>query len=239
MSSALRDASIPIEVRGIDIAAEAGAADIAQKDVLAHWIALSRQGLLAGMVCCPPRASWPALPGHCASSHLPRSKKHLWGVPSNDQTQWKALEKANNACMAAVTLAAEVVAAGGFLLLELPTKVVPQDQHREILWPRVALQHLSKFSTVRIVSLVRAHPEAAKSCLSTLCLARLPRFAAAVSTSACAFAVPLCASGTSPHGCRVYGRHFPSPVGNGSCLLSATLVSAIAHEAAAHFVSQG
>ena len=238
MSSALISASLPFVVRGIDIAADPGAIDITQQDVLAHWIALARQGLIAGIVCCPPRATWPALPALRASAHSLRTKMHIWGAPSNDQVQWKTLEKANSACMAAVSLAAEVVAAGGFLLLELPTRVGPQDLHRQILWPRVALQHLSRFSSVRVLSLNRAHPEVAKSYVSELCVARLPRFAAAVHSSVCAFAVPERDSGTVSPEDRVYGRRYPSPVGNGRCVLSGLLVSAIAHEAEARFYSQ-
>ena len=163
---------------------------------------------------------------------------HIWGAPSNDQAQWKTLEKANSACMAAVTLAAEVVASGGFLMLELPTRVVPQDLHRQILWPRVALQLLSRFSSIRVLSLKRAHPEAAKSYVSELCVARLPRFVAAVCSSVCAFAVPERDSGTVSPEDRAYGRRYPSPVGNGRCVLSGLLVSAIAHEAEARFYLQ-
>ena len=163
---------------------------------------------------------------------------HIWGAPSNDQAQWKTLEKANSACMAAVTLAAEVVASGGFLMLELPSRVVPQDLHRHILWPRVALQHLSRFSSVRVLSLSRAHPEVAKSYVSELCVARLPRFVAAVGSGVRAFAVPQRGSGTASPEERAFGRCYPSPVGNGRCDLSGILVSAIAHEAEARFYLQ-
>ena len=162
---------------------------------------------------------------------------HIWGAPSNDQAQWATLEKPTVLAWPPSRLLPKWLPRG-FLMLELPTRVVPQDLHRQILWPRVPLQHLSRFSSIRVLSLKMAHSEAAKSYVCELCVARLPRFVAAVGSSVCAFAVPERDSGTVSPEERAYGRRHPSPVGNGRCVLSGVLVSAIAHEAEARFYLQ-
>ena len=70
---------IDMSVVGLDLLWESSPTDLAKADVLAHWIAVVQQGLLAGMVCCPPRATWLS-PSSAAQEPCPlRTSEHLWG----------------------------------------------------------------------------------------------------------------------------------------------------------------